>query len=290
MATTGLAGIVQQLQTAQQAANQANKRRYQQGFNLLTKGRGTARSYYDQAADQIDVMGRGATEDVERGATRALAAGRQSLMSAGLGNTTIAANLPRGVEEDRRRAMQSVEEQRAQQAMGLLTQRAGAELGASGQLAGFIGSRTDTGPDLGLYASLMQAAAAAPAAGRTAISGGIGPNAAAGTSVFGTPFKYGSGGTGSGGSAFSGGGSGGGNTPAGPAQYFGVQGSLDHVASAEPEVTEPQAMGSAIPRLHAFLSNEQFLKEQQAKAQRQGGAAEKSFLSSLSPAFRQLLG
>jgi len=159
---TGLADIMKQLQAAQSAATAATEQRFSQGLSALTSGQERARSYYDQAAAAAGSIGRGATEDVSRGATRALAAGRQSLTSAGLGNTTIAANLPRGVEEDRRRAMQSVEEQQAQQRMGLLTQRAGSEMGAGGQLASYFGSRSDTGPDLGLYASLIQAAASSP--------------------------------------------------------------------------------------------------------------------------------
>lgn len=161
MPTISIEDIINQLRRAQQDANEANIARYQAGLGELTGARDIMRGLYEQAGTLTQDIGRGAAEDIERGAQRTFAGGRQSLISAGLGNTTILGSLMRGTEEDRRRAMRQVEEQQGRLRAGLATQRAGAEMGAGAGLAGFMAARQDVGPDPALYAQLIQASLAA---------------------------------------------------------------------------------------------------------------------------------
>lgn len=208
--------LLQQLQRSQNQANKANEARYQAGLAELSGSRDLMRSLYEQAGTTLSGLGESAKTDIEMGAQRALGAGRQSLISSGLGNTTIAAGLPRGVEEDRRRSMERVEEGQAQQRVGLMTQQAGAEMGGAGQIADFISARQDRGPDMGLYANLLASMAAGQAASQPITqSAGLGANARAGLDAFGQPLgKYSGGGGGSGGGALSMGSGGGGGSPA----------------------------------------------------------------------------
>lgn len=160
-ATFSIADIIKQLQAAQNQANDANIQRYNEGLAELNSGRASMRQYYEKAQGLVQDIGASALQDVERGSERAFAQGRQSLISSGLSNTTLTANLARGTEEDRQRAALRVEEQVAQQQAGIAQNRAGAELGASGGIASFIANRNDVGPDIGQYAGLIRDAAAA---------------------------------------------------------------------------------------------------------------------------------
>lgn len=156
-----LKSIITSLQAAQNKANDVNIARYNKGLGELQTGRESMRQYYAQAGEELQNVGQTAIADIQQGSERALAAGQQSLITSGLTNTTVAANLPRGVEADRRRAMLGAEEQQSIMRSGLFQGQAGAEMGASGNIAQFIASRSDTGPDLGYYSSLIQAASAA---------------------------------------------------------------------------------------------------------------------------------
>jgi len=190
--------LLKQLQAAQDRANKENEKRYQEGLAELTGGRVSMRELYEQAAGNLAKVGGAAAEDVSRGATRTGATGMQGLISAGLGNTTITGSLARGVEEDRRRGMRTVEEDQARRMAGLQTTRAGAEMGAAGNLAQFMAARSDQGPDLGMYGSLIQQASAGGPEGQQTIHTGLSPNARAGLDAFGRPMgRYGGGGGGS---------------------------------------------------------------------------------------------
>lgn len=222
-----IADYIKQLQAGQASANAANEKRYQAGMKELRSGQTAMQGLYDKAGVDIASLGETARLDTNIAADRAQAQGQQGLISSGLFNTTMGANLSRGVESDRARQLGRISESQAGQRAGLATQRAGAEMGASGGISDFIAGRYDTGPDPGIYAGLIQAAAAGENNRPINVYGGMGPNASAGLDAFGNTPRYGpsisrGGGGGGGGFTPSGGaGAGGGNTPAGQAQYFG---------------------------------------------------------------------
>lgn len=189
-----IADIIRQMQKAQEEANEANELRYQQGLAELTGARDVMRELYGEAGEMMGDVGRSAMEDISRGAVAAGGRGRQQLISSGLANTTIAANLMRGTEEDRRRAMERVEGQQATMRGGLATQRAGVEMAGGGAMADFIARRSDVGPDPALYGSLIQAAMAGGTGEPIRVQAGLGPMARAGLTGTGRPMGGGGGG------------------------------------------------------------------------------------------------
>lgn len=132
--------ILKQLQAAQDKANAANETRYQAALAEMETGRKKIAGQFDTARTEANI-----------GATRAGATANQSLMSAGLGNTTIVQGAARGVEEDRMRALANI-----------AGQQGAAEAGFSRDVAGLMASKNEQGPDLGLYAGLLAQASAAP--------------------------------------------------------------------------------------------------------------------------------
>lgn len=120
--------IIQQMEAAQQKANLANEERYKEILGMYS-GLGQA----------------GRTRIAEQ-ATQQLATGQQGLISRGLGSTTITAGLERGVASDAERQRQQLEES------------------VTMQKAGVMERRTDVGPDIGMYAGLLQSAAQGQAA------------------------------------------------------------------------------------------------------------------------------
>lgn len=163
--------IIEQYRTAQAKANQANLQRYQQGLSTLRAGHATATA-------QAQQFGTSALQDIEESSVQQRARGEQELTSRGLGGTTIRGAMTRGVERERLRGRARVGEQRATM-LGQLAQRQGAEI------AGFMERRTDTGPDLGMFANLLQAAGQQQQQPRATITR-MGPMAAAGLTGTGT--------------------------------------------------------------------------------------------------------
>lgn len=151
--------IIRQLQKSQESANLANIKRYEQGLGTITAGTEAARGLYGEAAALSGQIGAGARADVETGAGQLQARTEQQLTSRGLGGTTILGSMTRGVEAERQRGLRGVEEAQAGRMMGLKERQAGMETGQAGQKAGFIERRTDRGPDVGMYSSLMKQAA-----------------------------------------------------------------------------------------------------------------------------------
>lgn len=135
--------FLKELKTAQDKANAANEKRYQAALAEMETGR-------NKIAGQFNA----ARTDVNMGATQAGANATQSLMSAGLGNTTIVQGAARGVEADRQRALTNI-----------AGQQGTAEAGYSRDIANFMGQKNETGPDLGMYAGLLAQASANPLAG-----------------------------------------------------------------------------------------------------------------------------
>jgi len=163
MATKSLnpTDLINQFMAAQQAAQQANQAQFQQLLTTI-KDLGTqTQGTFNDALGRIANLGASSKSQNDRLGLRTLAAGQQDLIRSGLSNTTRAPNLRRGVAEDVAFQNQAVDEGVAGQQAGLLAQRAGNETQIGGLLANAIGNQQNIGPDLGLFASLIQAAAAA---------------------------------------------------------------------------------------------------------------------------------
>ena len=140
-------GITGMFEQAMAEANEANEARYQQGLGL-----------YGQIADIYapgGSFGAGHEAQLERTKTRDVASAQQQMVSSGLWGTTVAAAIPSAWEETvgqpSRLALQDVQMGRYGEAL-------------AGQ-AGFMERRSDIGPDMGLFANLMQGASAGPMGG-----------------------------------------------------------------------------------------------------------------------------
>jgi hypothetical protein len=153
--------LIAQLQQRQDRANNANRRRYQQLLDTIDQTSETALGSYNEAMGLVDTLGHASRRDIDRGAQRTAATADQDLITRGLGNTTIRSSVQRGVEDDRAMNQLRLQESLAAQRAGLLTQRAGLEVDLGSLMAQAIEGRYDDGPDLGLYAQLLQASAAA---------------------------------------------------------------------------------------------------------------------------------
>lgn len=166
MSAFNITDIIKRFEAAQLAANKANEDRYQQILSSLS-GQGAA-----------------ARRRVDQQATQAGGAADQDLISRGLGNTTIRQSVQRGVASDKELANQSIDEQ------------------VAGMRAGVMERRNDEGPDLSMYANLIQAASAAgdpnrrtqAFIGRGVPAGGIGGGGGGGGSSGGGSFGGGRGG------------------------------------------------------------------------------------------------
>lgn len=164
----GFQSIIKQMTTQQDKANLLNEQRYK------------------QALGQFDLLGKAGETRIQQQETRQQAQATQGLISRGLGSTTITESARRGIASDAETARQQLGE------------------GIAVQKAGIMERRTDVGPDLGMFANLLQAAGQG-GGGQQATITRMGAQAAAGRDVFGQPFKYGQGGGGGGGGGFSGG-------------------------------------------------------------------------------------
>ena len=199
MADIDFNSIFQQIMDAQKTANVANVQRYNEILSSLGTLGQQVDTRFTEAAGQLAQLGEAGRTRIKTGATKSIAASEQDLISRGLGTSTIRMTAQRGIMSDAERARQELEEGLAAQRAGLSERRAGAEMQIGGMKAGVMERRTDAGPDLGLFASLIQAAAAsekADAAAAKRTSTIMGPMAQAGRDVFGQPFKYGGGGGG----------------------------------------------------------------------------------------------
>ncbi len=155
--TSALQGIIAQMQAAQKKANLANEQRYQ------------------QILGSFENLGKAGRARIEQQTTQRQAQATQRLTSRGLGSTTITSAVERGIAGDAETQRQQLEES------------------VTMQRAGVMERRTDEGPDLGMFASLLQSAGQAPK--RQTVFGGLGPMARQGLDVFGQPMgQFGGGG------------------------------------------------------------------------------------------------
>lgn len=147
---SGIQDIFKQLQAAQDRANQLNEQRYKE---ILA---------------QYEHLGEAGRTRIQKQTEQQQAAATQSLIGRGLGSTTITSAVSRGIASDAELQRQQLEES------------------VSMQKAGVMERRTDVGPDLSMYANLLQSASRGGGGGFI----GLGPMASRGLTVFGRPFKY----------------------------------------------------------------------------------------------------
>lgn len=223
--------LITSFQQQQSAANQANLQRYNQLLASIQNLGAQTHGTYNEALKNINTVGDAARTRVDRNFTQQMGSADQDLITRGLGNTTIRPTIQRGIESDRALNQQSIDEQQAQLRSGVLQNRAGNEMQVGSLLARAIEGRNDTGPDLGMFTSLLQQAAGAQTSplsvqagrGLPATSGGVG----------------GSGGGGGGSAGGSAGGAGGGGGGTDVSTIYGK-------AGATPNLTaQLQAGGSA---------------------------------------------
>ena len=131
--TSPLQGIIKQMQAAQKKANLANEQRYQQ---ILSSFEG---------------LGKAGRARIEQQTIQRQAQATQRLTSRGLGGTTITSAVERGIASDAEMQRQQLEES------------------VTMQRAGVMERRTDEGPDLGMFASLLQSAGQQRTAPRSVI-------------------------------------------------------------------------------------------------------------------------
>ncbi|MCK5611418.1 hypothetical protein KAR91_56630 [Candidatus Pacearchaeota archaeon] len=131
--TSALQGIIKQMQVAQQKANKANERRYQ------------------QILGSFENLGKAGRARIEQQTIQRQAQATQSLTSRGLGGTTITSAVERGIASDAELSRQQLEES------------------VTMQKAGVMERRTDEGPDLGMFASLLQSAGQQRTGGRSVV-------------------------------------------------------------------------------------------------------------------------
>ena len=155
----GLQDIVAQMQAAQEKANLLNEQRYR------------------QVLAQFEGLGQAGRARIEQQTAQRQAEAVQSLTSRGLGGTTVTSAVERGIAGESELQRQQLEESVAMQRAGVMERR------------------TDVGPDLGMFANLLQMAGQQQQVQPQRVMTRLGPMAAAGRTVFGQPFgRFGGGG------------------------------------------------------------------------------------------------
>lgn len=146
----GFQDIIKQMQAAQEKANLLNEQRYQ------------------QILGQFEGLGQAGRARIEQQTLQRQAEATQSLMGRGLGGTTITSAVGRGIAGEGEMQRQQLEESVAMQKAGVMERR------------------TDVGPDLGMFAGLLQAAGQQQQQPFT-VTRQMGPMAARGLDIFGRP-------------------------------------------------------------------------------------------------------
>lgn len=171
-----IADVIKQVQTKYDAANAANELRYKQIVGTSDPATGAF------TGGLLENLGNTQRSDNAIRYTQARAGADQSLISRGLGNTTIRDSVQRGLLSDESRAAGAITES------------------VANARAGVVERRNDIGPDVGTFANLLRDAASANTGPVSAVLGAAQHSGGAG----------GAGGGGSLGDSNPGGGSGGG--------------------------------------------------------------------------------
>lgn len=157
----GTSDIISQFKAEQQKAEQARAKNFEELIAAIRDLGGTTGATFDQALQRLAGQGDAARTRAEQRGERTLAAGQQDLISSGLSSTTLSPNLRRGVADDVELQQQSIDEQVAAQQSGIDLARASNQTQIGLAEVQARANRDVTGPDLGLFASLLQQAAAA---------------------------------------------------------------------------------------------------------------------------------
>lgn len=186
--------IIKKFEAAQKESNQANLLRYNQLIEAIQALGARTSGTYSDILSSLDTMGTSEKTRIQDQMVNLLSQTEQDLISRGLGNTTIRASAKRGVVSDTQKALTQLAESVAGQKAGIKQNQASADFGVTQMLAGAIEGRNDVGPDLGMYASLLQQAAAAGTGQPITASVGRGlPSGYGSTSMSGGSFGPGSG-------------------------------------------------------------------------------------------------
>lgn len=154
--------IIRQIEAAQKKANDANLARYREllaHIDTLGQQVGSAGTY-GQAESYIQNIGNAARQRIAETGIQQKGLADQDLISRGLGNTTVRTSAMRGIASDTERQMQAADEMEMTAKAGLMERRAGLETDIGRMKASAIEGRYDRGPDMSLYANLLQAASA----------------------------------------------------------------------------------------------------------------------------------
>lgn len=140
---TSTAALINMFKAAQTKANEANEARYQE----LLKTYGGDRSM----EDIIRQFGAVAKNRIASNMTTQQKAATGDLVASGLAVPEVVQNVKQGLRTDAENQAQSANEVMARQAAGGLAGKAAA-----------IEAKTETGPDMGMFAQLLQMASATP--------------------------------------------------------------------------------------------------------------------------------
>jgi len=217
------------LQDLTDEANEANETRYQDMLKQLGLTQGQVGETYDQVFELLATQGDAERQRISSQGSRNRAQSTQSLISRGLGSTTIQDAMQRRIDEEENRSTLALEEMISGQKAGALMSRAGSEERLGSMIASMMESRTDQAPDIGMLMQLMGGAGAGAGAMGSAMAGGGGGGGggSSGSARFGQGGAANAGGQGKnpGGSRFGGGwtsrAGGGMETGAALSKYFG---------------------------------------------------------------------
>jgi hypothetical protein len=179
----GIAASYDQSYNNALAMNQANYSNILAGFQTAVAAQTSAQqaiqagysNLYNDVQARVEKIGAARSAEINDAAGRSLASGSQQLVDRGLGNTTVAGNLPRGVEADRNRRQLELSEAMAKMQGDYMSQLGlqtlGNAQGGADRLAGtnqrqldWMNSLTAAYPDPGMYAGLAREAAQTQAA------------------------------------------------------------------------------------------------------------------------------
>jgi len=122
--------------------NQYMAGQQQKGLNTLEQGTRRIRNLYTDSVNQSDTIGAQAYNRINQDLTRTEAKNNNSLISRGLGNSSILATVNQGAQRNAEDSRQGVDEQRAQRRMTLNQNLSQNEVGMAGAKANYLMSYT----------------------------------------------------------------------------------------------------------------------------------------------------
>jgi hypothetical protein len=168
MSTFNFSELLGKLEAQQSAANKANLMRYDELLKHIAALGEQTHGSFESARGEIAKLGGAARTRIARKGVGERGRIEQDLMSRGLGNTTIRESALAGQQERETLSGIELDESLGRQRAGIDIAEAGNQTRIGGMMASAIEGRTDAGPNLSLYSSLLQSAAAnqQPAGGK----------------------------------------------------------------------------------------------------------------------------